>query len=815
MRVWSSLRVLVALLVPNAVWCAGATIRGTVTDSTDLVLPGTVVVCYSSIGPFPYLTTTGDSGTFEFPDLVPATYFLIATRPGYQEFVHSPIVIQGAEDVLVHVNLSPATHVERVRVEERLDAPISDDPREAESFSSNVIRALPLPSDRFQELLPFLPGVVRDPRGRLNFNGTRASQSTLLVNGSTATDPVTGEFAVELPLKAVESVQVHTIPYSAEFGRVTGAVANVVTHAGNDQWDLDFDNPIPSFRVRGGKLQGISSATPQVHFSGPLSKGRAWISQGLGYRFVRSRARDMVFPGDDEEVLSGADSFTQLDLKLSEMHSLTATFSLFPSEVDNLGIDTLHPEEATPDFESNGWNFAVADKVISSSNTVWETQFAVRELDVSLEPQGSGTSRLTVDALRDNYFNELDRDAAQTELRFSRLQFLPSRFGPHVIKTGASAFYTRFTAIDRSTPIEILRADGSRSRRIEFSGSGELSGSDLGAAAYVQDQWRPSPRFGLDLGLRYEFNRVTDAHHVAPRIAVAFSPGESERTILKAGFGVFFDHVFVHAAEFERFQQRTEIFYDDDGAPSGPPRAFQNRIATEGLRLPKSTAWHVELDQALTESWILRAAYRERHGSREMVVDRITSGPEAPALLLSSRGRSTSKEFDVTLRWDLPGRDELFFSFARTRADGDLNDFGHLYGNVREPLILESEKSNKSFDVPERFLAWGVFGIRGGWTVAPGIEWRTGFPYTVFNEDYNVVGSRNRGGRLPDFFSADVRFTKQIELFGKDARIGFQVLNLTGHFNPRDIISNQASADFLTVRNSVGFSLTPRFQVGF
>ena len=804
-----------ALLVPNAVWCAPVAIRGIVTDATDQVLPGTVVICYSSIGPFPFLTTTGDSGEFSFPELAPATYFLIVTRPGYAEFVHSPIVVRGAEDIEVHVNLALADFVEQVQVDARLDAPISDDPREAESFSSNVIDELPLANDRFQEVLPLLPGVIRGPRGRLNFNGTRASQSALLVNGSTATDPVTGQFSFDMPVKAVESIQVHTIPYSAEFGRVTGSVANVITHAGTNRWDVDFDNPIPSLRFRGGTIQGINSATPQVQVSGPLRKGRAWISQGFGYRFVRSRVKDTVFPGEDEEILLGVDIFTQLDLKLSAMHSLAATFSFFPSVVDNLGIDTLHPENATPDFDRDGWNFAMTDKIITNSNTVWETQFAVRRLDVTLHSKGSGTSQLTVDALRENYFNELERDATQTELGISRLQFVPSRFGAHVIKVGGQAFYTSFSSNDRSTPIDVLRADGSRSRRIEFTGSGEFSGWDLGVAGYIQDQWRPSPRFGLDLGLRYEFNRAIDAHHVAPRIAVAFSPGKNARTVLKAGVGVFFDHVFVHAPEFERFQQRTETFFDDEGDPRGPPRVFQNRIAPEGLDVPRSTAWHVELNQALTENWILRASYRERRGRREMLVDRLPDAPEAPMLLLSSEGKSRTKEFDVTLRWDLPDQDELFFSFAKIRSDGDLNGFGSLYGNEREPLILESEKSIKRFDVPERFLVWGVFRLRGGWTVSPGIEWRRGFPYTVFDEDYNVVGLRNRGGRFPDLFAVDVRVTKQIRIFGKNARIGFQVFNLTDHDNPRDIINNRASSDFLTFRNSPGIKLKNKFTISF
>ena len=48
-----------------------------------------------------------------------------------------------------------------------------------------------------------------------------------------------------------------------------------------------------------------------------------------------------------------------------------------------------------------------------------------------------------------------------------------------------------------------------------------------------------------------------------------------------------------------------------------------------------------------------------------------------------------------------------------------------------------------------------------------GFEWRTGFPYTVFTAGYQVIGERNRGGRFPNFFSADLAVTKGLTVKGK------------------------------------------------
>jgi hypothetical protein len=213
--------------------------------------------------------------------------------------------------------------------------------------------------------------------------------------------------------------------------------------------------------------------------------------------------------------------------------------------------------------------------------------------------------------------------------------------------------------------------------------------------------------------------------------------------------------------------------------------------------------------------WILRVNYRERKGSKELVVDRIEESPEGPMLLLSSRGKSASREFDVTLRKSFPDEGELFLSYVKSRSTGELNNFGTLYQDLRDPVLLASEYSLQGFDVPHRFLAWGVLQFPKKIMVTPGVEWRQGFPYTLFNEDYTVSGERNRGGRFPSFFAFDLRVTKEVVVFGRRLRVGFQLYNLTNHFNPRDVQSNLASPIFGEFANSRGISGGLKFQILF
>ena len=296
----TSCRFIVVLAVLSSPAIAGAArqpqpagVRGLVVDPADYRLPGVSVALKRWSGgvsvdaaPIAAETTTDAAGEFTFDVIAPGSFVVVATLDGYDVFAHSPFDVTDAELVTLYLNLQISAIAEELEIVGSVGAAT---PSVKEEFGTNLLSVFPLATDRFHDVLPQLSGVVMDPRGRISFNGTRPSQSALLVNGATATDQVTGEFAVELPLKAIETVEVFTIPYSAEFGRVTGAVANVRTRAGDDHWDIDVGNIWPSFRWRNGTVKGLNSVTPRVQVSGPLAKGRAWRVGPLPCTCVRVR----------------------------------------------------------------------------------------------------------------------------------------------------------------------------------------------------------------------------------------------------------------------------------------------------------------------------------------------------------------------------------------------------------------------------------------------------------------------------------------------------------------------------------------------
>ena len=582
---------LVALALAEAGECraqpAPGAFVGRVLDATGQPLLGATVRLIDPGGESRVFVTEA-RGEFAFEEIGPGECRLRVELAGYEP-IDETFTMSPDAGRRYDVTLQIASIRETVVIRDRPVGTAGAEPTEPVELTPEQFDSLPLPTDRFQEALPLVPGVVRDPEGRLSFNGSRPSQSQLLVNGANVTDPVTGEFAVELPLKAIEAVEINSLPYSAEYGRVSGAVAKVKTRGGTDEFDIDYGDLFPRPNFRGGSLRGLRSFFPQIQISGPIKKGSAWFSQGIAYRYRRSRIFDAA-EGDDERVLESFDTLTQLDFRIRDRHEVTTTFSFFPVEVDNLGLSAVVASDAAPDFESTGWNAAVSERSFFSRAVV-ETIVAVKRFDVRVRPNGSGVTSLTPEGLRGDYFNRLERDSLRLELGSAVTYSPKTLMGAHVLKFGGNVARTRFTGVDETAPIDLLDVDGRRIRRIEYVGDPAVEGFDVQASAFVQDQWRMNDRIGLDIGLRYDYDRLVGSQRLAPRAAAAVAVDEGGRTVIKTGFGIFYDHVFLQADRFHDYQTRVETPYDEDGNP-GAPIVLRPRRSSEGLSMPRGA--HVE-----------------------------------------------------------------------------------------------------------------------------------------------------------------------------------------------------------------------------
>ena len=232
-------------------------------------------------------TAANDAGEYEFTKLLPGDYTLEATATGFTASSRT-ITIAAAETLLENISLEVAEVTASVTV-----ASASQDVQTTETTADNTVKretmqTLPLQNEQLLDALPLVPGVVRGPDGQIDVKGARSSQSSMTVNSANVTDPVTGQFAFNLPIEAVESVQVLTNPYAAEYGKFTGGVTAVTTRSGTDKFNIEAQSFFPRFRRRGGKWSGVEAFTPRLAISGPIKKDKLWFMQSFEYRFVRT-----------------------------------------------------------------------------------------------------------------------------------------------------------------------------------------------------------------------------------------------------------------------------------------------------------------------------------------------------------------------------------------------------------------------------------------------------------------------------------------------------------------------------------------------
>ena len=169
----------------------------------------------------------------------------------------------------------------------------------------------------------------------------------------------------------------------------------------------------------------------------------------------------------------------------------------------------------------------------------------------------------------------------------------------------------------------------------------------------------------------------------------------------------------------------------------------------------------------------------------------------------------------MTAKLRLTDKSLLFLSYVRSRSQGDLNDFSSYLGSYPSPLLRVNQFANLPSDLPNRFLAWGMFHLPWKFRIAPVVEYRSGFPYAVTDAAQNYVGIPNQN-RFPNFFSVDARVSKDFKVNPKyTVRLSVTAYNLTDHFNPEAFHNNAADPSYGLFFGQRGRRFTADFDVIF
>lgn len=761
-------------------------------------------------GPAASETESDEHGQYTFVSVRPGKYIIKAISSGLEA---GRIVIVTAEQTsIIDLELKPSEVRDSVTV--TAEEPESGQAAPAGSVGEKTLRDAPNTNERFESVLPLIPGVVRGPDGRVNLKGSRNTQSGALVNSANVTDPVTGGPAINLPIDVVSSVQVISNPYDPQYGKFTGAVSTVATKTGSyDKFHFSVQNLVPRLRDRDGIIAGIGAATPRLTFSGPLVKDRIAITQSFEYRFVRTPVNSLP-PLERDTKLESFDSYTQLDFVLTPKQTATVSFAVYPQKLDYLGLNTFNTQESTPDFHQRGFQTYVQHRYVVGSAGLLTSQFSYKKFDADISAQSDDPYRLLLETTEGGFFNRQARRSSRTSwdeiYRFAPWQFA----GTHQFTAGLSFEHSAYEGRQIFLPVGLDGVGDVPVERISFSDPTSFSIDQNETSWFVGDQWALSQRFTLSPGLRFDYDTITHSAHAAPRVGFLLTLTKDAKTLLKGGVGRFYDRVPLLAATFRDFPDRTVTILGENGIPS-TSTFYENKLNGQ-LRNPRSLSWNVELDREVTRNLLLRFAYEQRHTTDDFLISPISNGTTG-AIELSNHGSSSYRELQWTARYKL--RKNIFnASYVRSRAFGDLNDLNQFFGNLAQPVIQANGRGRLSFDAPNRCLFWATLAGPMKLTLVPVYEVHTGFPYSVQNEFREYVGLRNVE-RFPRFSSFDLQITRPASLpFGDHhlhARVGLGVFNLFNHFNPRDVQNNLASARFDGFFNSAWREFRGKFVLEF
>jgi hypothetical protein len=866
-------------------------IDGRIFDESKAAVANANVTARNLATGFSRTVVTSELGTYRIEFLPPGRYEVTAERQGFGSYVAKDVVVQVSTSSTVDFTMKVASVSETVTVSS--ESPLVQTTRSdvGQVITSAMVENIPLNGRKFQDLSLLVPGTRQsnyyDPTktevGGVSYGGMTGRSVNITVDGGDNNDGVVRGLLQQFSADAIQEYKVTTGRYSAEFGRSTGGVVNVITKSGtNDLHGTAFlfarDDSLNAEtffeKEEGTGKQPFQQQQTGGTVGGPIKRDIAHFFGSYEYnrrQDYKTVSTSGALPDEEGAQLAPFRDHlitAKTDFRFNDANSMIVRYAREDNtrENDFIGGNVLRSGGAL--------NTNVIDSVIGKATTVIGANMVNEALVLFQYFENNITANDNTNpsiAAPDFTFGANANTPQQTiqkrwqfkdDLAFRKQgwggdhdfkvggELVKSHFGGFFIPTLYGSF-NFVNSLPSNTIDAYLNAIADT-----FTGSAGTNAADdnwTSLGIYFQDDFRPTPRLTLNLGLRYEVQwgpysndfqtpvravlgdlgydntRENDLNNLGPRLGFAYDVRGDGRTVVRGGYGIYYDEIFQNITLYERWTDvRTPLnFLTFSPSPWTPAFYAANREAIRGsfidptfagqlVRLtapdlvqPWAHHFNVGGSHQFTPAVALDVDYVRTLGRDEIHRWRINTaqnlntrlspaGIFAPDLgqinVEGNRGRLTYDGLYFTGKIRI-ARTQVLTSYAWTKGRNLANDFGTVPSDITN-ADWESDWGPTPNDVEHRFTFGGTSAVWKNLLISSAIQANTGKPFSALS---GATGLRaqvraidpatgqmypRNSFRAGGYFSWDLRAAYDFPIAdGRSFEVLFEVFNLTDHVN--------------------------------
>ena len=799
-------------------------IDGRVLDESKAAVPGATITAKNVATGLTRSATSSASGTYRIGSLPAATYEVTAELSGFAKQVRT-VTVQISSNTTVDFGMSVSGQTETITVTGEAPLIQTTTSDVGQVINQRLVENIPLNGRKFQDLSLLVPGTrtanYYDPTktevGGVSFGGGTGRSVIINVDGGDNNDGVVRGLLQQFSADAVQEYKVTTQRYSAEYGRSVGGVVNVITKSGTN----DFHGSAFVF----ARNQSLNSRTyfeeqagqekpdfSQQQFGGtlggPISKDKAHFFAS----YERNRRNDSTqvdtqgaLPAEEgsiEQPFRNHLLTAKVDFRFNDRNSAYVRYSLEDQSTENdfAGGNTIATAGA---LNTNKIHSAVAkNTTVLSASKLNEFTILFQHFDNNITANDNrnpaivtpfftaganlNTPQQTIQKrwqLRDDFSFRKEGWGGDHAFKVGA-ELLKSHFGGFFIPTLYGAFYYNNDLGNNLDTYLNTIAD-------TFTGSAGSNVADDNwtyLAGSLQDDWKPTSRLTVNLGLRYEIQwgpysndfhpvgkdvlaaagfpsqNTNDYNNFGPRIGFAYDVNGNAKLVVRGGYGIYYDEIFQNITLYEKWSDpATPLNFVTQSPSQFTPAEFAanrdairnsfidtqflgqlTRITAPDLVQPYSHHANFGFSTAPIHDLGFDVDYVHSSGKQEIGRWQINTAQNVntrispagvfnpaygPLRIEGNRGRSSFDGVYVAGKYR-KARAQVLATYAWTKTKNITNDFLSQTSDLTN-LNWEQDFGFPPNDVRNRVTAAGIFELPAGFQFSTSIQWNTARPYSA------------------------------------------------------------------------------------